>query len=94
MSWKDSCHSVEVSFQVSDESRSLSQSRELRKRQNAPTTTTASATSVAFSIPPSSQPTPAIHQVHQNININFQNTQILPPQFPGVDDVTLKGPFV
>ena len=94
MHWKDAYRSMKIKFHKSDESLSLRQSGELRKRQDASPTATAAVSSIAFPVPPSSQPTPVINQVHKNIDISFQNTQILPPNFPGVNSVTLHGPLV
>jgi len=85
---------MKVKFHNSGESLSFHSPGGLRKRQSVSRTATAAVSSVVISVPPSSQPTPADHQAHKNIDITFQNTQILPPNFPGVDGLTLHGPFV
>ena len=88
---------MKVDFGPSPEGLSLRRHGNLRKRQNSASTNAASATvspSADFPVLPSSSPTPTIHEVTENINLNVQDTQILPPQFPGVDAVTLHAPFV
>jgi len=94
ISWKDACHTVKVNFHTSGGGLSFRLPDKLRKRQSVSRTATTAVSSVVFSVPPSSQPTPAVHEAHKNIDISFQNTQILPPNFLGVDGATLHGPFV
>ena len=94
LSWDDACHSVTVNFGISDEGLVFGKSNQLRRRQDEPPTATAAASTVVFSALSSSQPTPTIHQVHKEIDINFQNTQILPPDFPDVNGAELHGPFM
>ena len=92
--WKDGYRSMKVDFGASStQELSLRKHNELRKRQE----TTATATvipSSAFPVLPSSSPTPTIHEVTENIDLNYQDTMILPPNFPGVDSVMLHAPFV
>lgn len=94
MVWKHACHSIKVELHDGSEDLEVRRSSDLRKRQSAPSTASEVATTIAFPVPPSSQPTPAVHQVHKNIDISFQDTQILPPKFPGLDGAKLNGPFV
>ncbi len=94
VSWKDACHTMKVNFHTSGGGLSFRSPHEIRKRQSVSQTATTAASSVSFSVPPSSQPTPAADHAHKNIDISFQDTQILPPIFPGVDSATLQGPFV
>jgi len=94
MSWNDACHTIKVNFHNSGDGLSFRLPSKLRKRQSVSRTATTAVSSVSFSVPPSSQPTPAVHQANKTIDISFQNTQILPPKFPGVDGLTLQGPFV
>ncbi|KAL8715972.1 MAG: hypothetical protein Q9220_000639 [cf. Caloplaca sp. 1 TL-2023] len=47
---------------------------------------------VSFPAPPSATPTAT--DAHQDVSFNYIDTAILPPQFPGVDSVTLHAPNV
>lgn len=91
--WKDSYRSMKVDFGASTEDLSLRRHNGLRKRQQGTSTATVSP-SAAFPVLPSSSPTPTIHEVTENIDWSFQDTTILPPDFPGVDSLTLHAPFV
>ena len=91
--WKDGYRSMKVDFGASTQELSLRKHNGLRKRQQTAVTATVSP-SAAFPVLPSSSPTPTIHEVTENIDLNYQDTMILPPNFPGVDSLTLHAPFV
>lgn len=91
--WKDGYRSMKVDFGASTQELSLRKHNGLRKRQQTTVTATVSP-SAAFPVLPSSSPTPTIHEVTENIDLNYQDTMILPPNFPGVDSLTLHAPFV
>ena len=93
ISWKDSYRTLKVDFGTSTEDLSLRRHQRLRKRQRTTATATVSP-SAGFPVLPSSSPTPTIHEVTENIDLSYQDTQILPPKFPGLDSVTLHGPVV
>ena len=91
--WKGCYRSMKVDFGAGTEDLGLRKHEGLRKRRE----TTASATirpSAAFPVLPSSSPTPTIHKVPENIDMSYQNTKILPPDFPGVDSLSLNAPMV
>lgn len=95
--WKDSYRSMKVDFGASTEDLGLRRHEGLRKRREATASATASATirpSAAFPVLPSSSPTPTIRKVIENIDMSYQDTQILPPVFPGVDSLSLNAPMV
>ncbi|KAL8794368.1 MAG: hypothetical protein Q9195_003066 [Heterodermia aff. obscurata] len=93
ISWKDGYRSMKVDFGASTQELSLRKHNELRKRQQTTISATVSP-SAAFPVLPSSSPTPTIHEVTENIDLSYHDTTILPPNFPGVDSVTLHAPFV
>ena len=93
IAWKDSYRSMKVDFGTNTEDLSLRKHDGLRKRQQSTATATVTP-SAAFPVLPSSSPTPTIHEVTESIDMSYQDTTILPPDFPGVDSVTLHGPFV
>ena len=95
--WKDSYRSMKVDFGANTEDLGLRRHEGLRKRSGATASATASATirpSAAFPVLPSSKPTPTIHKVTENIDMSYQDTQVLPPTFPGVDSLSLNAPVV
>ncbi|KAL8949018.1 MAG: hypothetical protein Q9222_004841 [Ikaeria aurantiellina] len=47
---------------------------------------------ISFPVPPSATPTAT--GTHQDVSFSYIDTPILPPQFPGVDSVTLHAPIV
>lgn len=91
--WKDSYRSMKVDFGATTEDLSLRRHEGLRKRQDSTASVTISP-SAAFPVLPSSSPTPTIREVTENIELSYQDTQILPPVFPGVDSLTLNAPAV
>ena len=103
--WKDSYRSMKVDFGPSTEDLGLRRHEGLRKRREASASASASARastrastsirpSAAFPVLPSSSPTPTIRTATENIDMSYQDTQILPPIFPGVDSLSLNAPLV
>ena len=99
--WKDSYLSMKVDFGPSTEDLGLRKHEGLRKRREASASSSASATasttirpSAAFPVLPSSSPTPTIRRATEKIDMSYQDTQILPPIFPGVDSLSLHAPLV
>ena len=93
IAWKDSYRSMKVDFGTNSGDLSLRKFDGLRKRQQSTATATVNP-SAAFPVLPSSSPTPTINEVTESIDLSYQDTTILPPDFPGVDSVTLHGPYV
>ena len=90
LAWREGFHSIKVHL-----SSAIDQAPALRKRQSVGTTTSVSAvsTTVAFPSAPTASPT-ASKVSDYRLNMAFNNTQILPPNFPGVDGASLHGPFI
>lgn len=90
VAWQDHFHSIDVHFGSTVASRG----HNLKRRQKiSSTSTSAVPTSVNFPSPPSTTPTASGVSEHR-LNMQFNNTQILPPNFPGVDGASLHGPFI
>lgn len=95
IAWKDSYRSMKVDFGTNTGDLSLRKHDGLRKRQGSTASATATVSpSAAFPVLPSSSPTPTVHEVTESIDLSYQDTTIFPPEFPGVDSVTLHGPNV
>lgn len=98
--WKDVYGSLTVEFGSSSSNFEVRRHSDLRKRQNSESLTVstsdiaASSSVISFPIPPSSTPTPGVHDAHGDIGKQFINQAILPPSLPGIDGLTLHGPLM
>ncbi|MCJ1425160.1 hypothetical protein MMC29_003048 [Sticta canariensis] len=100
MQWEDVFHSLTVDFGESDADFEVRRHDQLRKRQNptvtaaASSTDTAETTKISIPLPPSSSPTPDPSEAHGDVGFKYLDTSIIPPQFPGADNVAIRGPSV
>lgn len=100
MPWKDVFHSMTVEFGGSGADFEVRRHDQLRKRQDSTATAspssadTAASATISFPIPPSSSPTPNGFDSHGDVGFKYVDTSIIPPEFPGADNVALHGPLV
>lgn len=100
MPWKDAFQSMTVDFGGSGAKFEIRRNDQLRKRQDSTATAApssveaAASTVISFPIPPSSSPTPGGFDAHGDVGFKYLDTSIIPPEFPGADNVALLGPLV
>ncbi|MCJ1465237.1 hypothetical protein MMC07_003853 [Pseudocyphellaria aurata] len=98
--WKDALQSMTVDFGSSGAEFEVRRHDQLRKRQDSTATAApssadaAASTVISFPIPPSSSPTPGRSDAHGDVGFKYLDTSIVPPDFPGADNVALHGPLV
>lgn len=100
MRWKDAFHSLAVDFGGSDADFEVRRHDQLRKRENSKvkattsSTETSETTKISIPLPPSSSPIPHRFEAHGDVGFKYLNTSIIPPKFPGADNVAIHGPLV
>ena len=95
MSWRDAFRSFEIIFGASDDSLGIEDQEILKKRRDSQSSSaTTFSPTLSIPTPPSSSPTPTDHKIQKEIDFQFLDTAILPPDIPGVDGATLHGPLV
>ena len=89
--WKSTFNSMKVDFGESDEGFELRRHRRLQPRQATSTTSSAAAASTSVHYPAAPTFTPAGHNATANINKQYLDTSILPPD-SSLGQLTVTGP--
>lgn len=91
MSWEHAFRSLTVDFGRSSADFVVRRHNGLRKRQDK---ISPKASTTSFPIPPSSSPTPTRDSSRANIEFQYLDQAILPPDLPGPDELTLISPLL
>lgn len=97
MPWQNALQSLTVDFGKCSSNYEVRRHPDLRKRQSVESSTSdasATSTTISFPVPPSSSPTPSVHEAHGDIGKQFLDQSILPPSLAGTDGITLHGPLM
>lgn len=89
--WKSTFNSMKVDFGESDEDFDLRRHRRLQPRQATGTTSGAAAASTSVHYPAAPTFTPTSHNATANINKQYLDTSILPPD-SSLGQLTVTGP--
>ncbi|KAL9608316.1 MAG: hypothetical protein Q9167_006837 [Letrouitia subvulpina] len=84
----------ERSPHLTDEDYNVRTHSRKQKRQDAVSTTSEPSVVISFPVPPSASATAEPEGTPKDIGFNYTDTTILPPQFPGADNINIEGVFV
>lgn len=87
-------HTIKVDFGRTDADYNVRTHSRKQKRQDTASTTSESEPSAAISFPVPSASATAGPEGPRDLGFNYTDTTILPPQFPGADNINIEGVFV
>ncbi|KAL9043523.1 MAG: hypothetical protein Q9214_003295 [Letrouitia sp. 1 TL-2023] len=88
--WKHTMHTIKVDFGRTDADYNVRTHSRKQKRQDAASTTGEPSAAISFPVP-SASATAGPEGTPQDLGFNYTDTTILPPQFPGADNINIEG---